>query len=310
MSGTIYGIGGANVDFSIRSFAAVQLRDSNPGESRISAGGVTRNIIENLARMGEHCQLITAFGDDLFGTYLRQECAAVGIGTDHALLCPGKATTCYAAMNDEQGDMLIGMSDMRLLRELTSAFLETKLDILRSAGAIVLDGNLPEETLAYLCSGVLDGVKLYADPVSTTYAKKFSGIVGALHCIKPNRMELSALTGMETDSDEGLERAADFVLAQGCEEVVVSLGEKGCYWADARGNRFTAAHSPVEHMANATGAGDAFLAGLIHAEALGFSARNCADMALSAGRLACISPETVSRTMSHTALMDTMEEYA
>ena len=310
MSGYICGVGGANVDFSARSFAPVILRDSNPGESRISAGGVTRNVIENLARMGETCQLITAFGDDLFGRYLQDECAKVGIGTEHSLRCPGKSTTCYVAMNDDKGDMLVGMSDMRLLHELTPAFLETKLDVMRGAMALVLDPNLPDGTLEYLCSGVLAGVKLYADPVSTTYARKLTPLLSALHCVKPNRMELAAISGMEADSEENLERAADFVLEQGCEEIAVSLGEGGCYWADRRGNRFYAAQSPVEPMANATGAGDAFLAGLIHAESLGFSARNCADMALSAGRLACMSPETVSRTMSHTALMDTMEEYS
>ena len=310
MSGTVCGVGGANVDFSIRSFGSVQLRDSNPGESRISAGGVTRNIIENLSRMGEKCELITAFGDDLFGDYLRSVCERTGIGTTHALLCPGKATTCYAAMNDERGDMLVGMSDMRLLGELTPDFLETKLDVLRSAGAVVLDGNLPEETLSYLCSGVLSGVKLYADPVSAAKARKFSGIVGALHCIKPNRLELSAIAGMATDTDAGLEAAADSLLDKGCGEVAVSLGADGCYWADQRGNRFYASQSPITQMANATGAGDAFLAGLIHAESIGFSSRNCADMALSAGRIACMSEETVSKTMSHTALMDIMEEYS
>ena len=309
MSGYICGIGGANVDLSARSFAPVILRDSNPGESRISAGGVTRNIIENLARMGEKCEMITAFGDDLFGRFLLDECAAVGIGTDYSLLCPGKSTTSYMALHDDSGDMLVGMSDMRLLQELTPAFLESRLDVMRNARALVLDPNLPEGALEYLCSGVLDGVKLYADPVSTTYARKLTPLLSAFHCVKPNRMELAAISGMETESDAGLERAADFVLEQGCQEVVVSMGEKGCYWADRRGNRFYAAQSPVEHMANATGAGDAFLSGLIHAEALGFSARNCADMALSAGRLACMSPETVSKSMSHTALMDTMEEF-
>ncbi len=310
MAGYICGIGGANVDMSARSFASVVLRDSNPGESRISAGGVTRNIIENLARMGERCEMLTAFGDDLFGRFLQEECARVGIGMEHSLLCPGKATTCYVSMNDEKGDMLVGMSDMRLLHELTPDFLSTKLELLRAARAVVLDPNLPDETLEYLCSGVLAGVRLYADPVSTTYAKKLRGVAGVFHCIKPNRLELAAIAGRETDTDAGLEAAADSLLEQGCEEVAVSLGEKGCYWADRRGNRFYACQSPVSQMANATGAGDAFLAGLIHAECIGFAPRSCADMALSAGRMACMSEDTVCQTMSHTTLMDTMEEYS
>ncbi len=310
MSGYICGIGGANVDFSLRSFAPVILRDSNPGACCISAGGVTRNILENLVLMGESCELISVFGDDLFGNYLREECAEQGIGTSHSLLCPGKSTTCYISMNDDAGDMLLGMSDMRLLSELTPERLAERLELLRGARAVVLDPNLPAGALEYLCSGVLAGVKLYADPVSTTYAKKLLSVAGVFHCIKPNRMELAAITGRETDTDAGLEAAVDILLERGCQEVAVSLGEKGCYWADRRDNRFYASQSPITHMANATGAGDAFIAGLIHGECVGLHPRLCVDMALSAGRLACLSEDTVCKTMSHTALLTTMEEYS
>lgn len=308
MSGYICGIGGANVDFSIRSFAPVILRDSNPGESKISPGGVNRNILENLARMGEECQLITVFGDDLFGTYLQKECAKQGIGTAHALLCPHMATSCYVSMNDDTGDMLVGMSDMRMLQELTPAYLARKLPILQGAKAVVIDLNLPEATLEYLCSGVLQGTPLYADPVSTGKAKKLKGKISSFHCIKPNRMELATLSEQETQTNTQLQSAAAVLLERGCKEVVVSLGAEGCYWADAKENRFFLAQPPLAKVANATGAGDAFLAGLIHGEMLGLEPVSCAKMALSAGRLACMSQYTVAENMSHKALLHTMEE--
>ena len=46
------GVGGANIDLCGRSYAPIEPRDSNPGEIEISAGGVTRNICDNLARLG------------------------------------------------------------------------------------------------------------------------------------------------------------------------------------------------------------------------------------------------------------------
>ena len=48
----IVGIGAANVDVHGRSKKAINLHDSNPGHMNTSAGGVTRNVSENFARLG------------------------------------------------------------------------------------------------------------------------------------------------------------------------------------------------------------------------------------------------------------------
>ena len=57
-------IGGANIDIHGRSTQALRSNDSNPGDVHISAGGVARNIAENLARLGADTRLISAVGDD------------------------------------------------------------------------------------------------------------------------------------------------------------------------------------------------------------------------------------------------------
>ena len=46
----IVGVGAANLDLNGASCAPIHLRDSNPGHISLSAGGVTRNVCENLAR--------------------------------------------------------------------------------------------------------------------------------------------------------------------------------------------------------------------------------------------------------------------
>ena len=49
MAGYIVGIGAANLDVHGRSINSIRLRDSNPGRLNMSAGGVTRNILENMS---------------------------------------------------------------------------------------------------------------------------------------------------------------------------------------------------------------------------------------------------------------------
>ena len=53
----IVGVGAANLDLNGASCAPIHLRDSNPGHISLSAGGVTRNVCENLARLGADVKL-------------------------------------------------------------------------------------------------------------------------------------------------------------------------------------------------------------------------------------------------------------
>ena len=82
------GIGAANMDLHGRSRAALILHDSNPGFLHTSPGGVTRNILENLSRMGERTALFSAIGNDLYGREILASGEAVGMDMSHMLRCP------------------------------------------------------------------------------------------------------------------------------------------------------------------------------------------------------------------------------
>lgn len=77
----VAGIGGANVDIHGQSLAPLIMRDSNPGRLHVSVGGVTRNILDNLTRLGEKCELVSAVGGDVYGRMLLDSCAELGVGT-------------------------------------------------------------------------------------------------------------------------------------------------------------------------------------------------------------------------------------
>jgi pseudouridine kinase len=62
--GTVVVVGGMNADVVDRSFEPLLARDSNPGRTSVSSGGVGRNIAENLVHLGVDVELITALGGD------------------------------------------------------------------------------------------------------------------------------------------------------------------------------------------------------------------------------------------------------
>ena len=65
------------------------------------------------------------------------------------------------------------------------------------------------------------------------------------------------------DTDTAVEQAARLLHAQGVQQVIVSLGERGVYWSDK-----DAGHGWQQALAaevvNVTGAGDALMAGVVH----------------------------------------------
>lgn len=304
----VAGVGAANVDVHGRSRARIVMRDSNPGHLRTSAGGVTRNVIENLARQGVATVLLTAVGDDVYGDKIRADTAAVGTDVSCLLTVPGEPSSTYIAVLDEHGDMLIGMSDMSILRYVTEAYLEEHRALLRGAAAVVCDPCLPIPIVRFLVEEAARGVPVFLDPVSTAYARAVAPLAGSLFCLKPNRMELAVLSGEETDTDEGVVRAADRLLARGTRRVAVSLGARGCYYADAEGRRIFRALRPESEMVNATGAGDAFMSGLVHGFVGGFSPEETLDYALACGIVAVRSEATISPGMSDAQVRAVLRE--
>ena len=294
----VVGVGAAHVDVHGRSRKSIIMRDSNPGYMATSVGGVTRNILENLARQGVSVALLSAVGDDLYGEKIVRDSTLAGIDMSYLMRKPGATSSSYIAILDEKGDMLLGMSDMRIIEDLPTAYLDENAGLLRDADAIVCDACLPMALLDHLVSEAAVGTPVLIDPVSTAYARQMEPIAGKFYAMKPNVMELSILSGKPTETEAQIERACEALLARGVRRIAVSRGEKGCYYADAEGTRLFRSLRPVSQMVNATGAGDAFLAGFTHALVDGLPVEQMLDYALASGITAIQSMTTINPDMS------------
>ncbi len=309
VAGYVVGIGAANMDVHGRSINSIKLRDSNPGRLNLSAGGVTRNILENLSRLGINTHLISAVGTDAFGHGIIESCKSAKIGTEHLMLLEGENSSSYIAMLDDNGDMLLGMSDMRILKRLTPEHIQNNAALIANADMVVIDGCLSDVTIEAILD-VTKNTKVAADPVSTAYAHTIARFSNRLHLIKPNLMELEVLSGMKAETDEEIKASAAKLINNGTFAVAVSLGARGCYYADAMGKSFFRSFKAVETMTNATGAGDAFMAGLISGMVRGECAERSVDHALAAGIAAITSGSTINEGMSEALLTYITENYS
>lgn len=286
-------IGGVNMDIGARSNVPLVARDSNPGMVSMSLGGVGRNIAHNLALLGADVRMLTAFGDDLYAQKIAASCGELGIDISQALQIPGGSTSTYLFVADPDGDMALAVSDMEIYEHVTPAFLQSRRPLLENAQVIVIDTNIPAESIEWLCEHIQ--VPIFADPVSTAKAVKLAPVLGKLHTLKPNRLEAELLSGIPITDDESLERAAKALLDTGLRRVFISLGGDGVYAADQTG----AVRQPCLEatMRNATGAGDAFMAALTWAYLEGTDLATTAKLAQAAAAIAIEGTETINPAM-------------
>ena len=297
-------VGGVNMDIGGRPSHKLVSADSNPGAVRMSLGGVGRNIAHNMSLLGMDVRLLTAFGDDMNAQRIAASCGELGIDVSQCLTVPGGATSTYLFITDERGDMALAVSDMEIYRHVTPAFLSSRSRLLQNAQLIVVDTNIPAESIAWLAENVR--LPIFADPVSTAKAEKLRPVLGRLHTIKPNRLEAQLLSGVTITDEKSLNAAADALLATGLRRVFISLGGDGVLAADHNGR----CHVPCcpGDMVNTTGCGDAGMAAIAWAYLEGTDLEGTARAAMAAGAIAMESAETINPAMSARLLKERMGE--
>lgn len=303
MAGRIAVVGGANMDIGGFPDAALVAGDSNPGRVRMTPGGVGRNIAENLVRMGIGVELVTALGDDANGHAILADCHAKGIGVSAVQIEQDCATSVYLFVDDAQGDMSVAVNDMAIQQRITPDRLRERLELLNAMDAVVLDANLPEESILYLSREVR--VPIFADAVSAAKVGKLKGALGQLHCLKPNRIEAELLTGMRIDGMEAAKAAAQMLLRAGLHRVVLTLGADGAVCAE--GGQCVFLPSGRVEIVNASGAGDAYTAALVWSHCRRLSLRESAVAGMAASAIAMRSISAVNPEMTEEKLLMEMQ---
>ncbi|WP_235529635.1 carbohydrate kinase family protein [Nocardioides sp. Soil774] len=249
-------VGGTNMDVVARSSAPLVPATSNPGHTRISPGGVGRNIAACLGLLGAPVRLVSAVGDDAFGAEALRVTAECGADVSAVRRVPG-ATGTYTAVLDDRGELVAAVSDMA-----TVDALELETVHLTDAALVVLDGNLaPAQAARVVAAAAASRVPLAFEPVSVAKAARLADLVHDLFLVTPNTDELAALTGRRPAAwRESVTDLHD----RGVEHVWVRHGADGS-WMCSRGAAPVHLPAVAAEVVDVTGAGDAMLAAWVAA---------------------------------------------
>ncbi|WP_249730387.1 ribokinase [Paenibacillus sp. J2TS4] len=259
-------VGSLNIDFVMNVPCLPK-----PGETLLSTkfckhpGGKGANQAVAAAKLGAEVRMIGKVGADEYGDILLESLRLAGVSTDGVAQEGVTGMACITVGENAENHIVIVPG--------ANATLD-KRDIDRISGMIqasdwiVMQLEVPLEVVGYC----LEKAAMYEKPVILNPAPALilpPAMLKHVHTLIPNETELQTLTGMPTESDEEVERAARHMQTRGVRRIVVTRGAKGAYLLNEHTQYFVSAY-PVDAV-DTTAAGDSFVAGFAVAKGRGLS---------------------------------------
>lgn len=265
--GPVLVIGGAGMDIVARLRDDLHPGSSAPAQIRTSVGGVARNVAENLARLGQQVNLISAVGRDSAGERILNQVESAGVDVSAVVCADHLPTGAYIGLINQNGELVHGVDDMRVMRALTPAYIRAQVDLFKEAAMLFVDANIPKDTLRTVFSLARRArLPICADPTAAGLAARLTRYLDRLMLITPNITE--AATYCEQSLEKILTRrqalsAAKFLVSRGVRLAVITMAERGLCYASSE----TSGYIPAirTEIVDPTGAGDALSAAIIFA---------------------------------------------
>jgi len=271
--GTVFVLGNAGTDLSL-TLTHLAL----PGETTVASNGVRApggkglNQAVVAARAGARVKFCAPVGNDAEAAFVAECLAAEPLAELRLMQRPGPTDISVVMVAGDGENSIVSLC--RCADTLSEDEAAAFADEMASADWLLLQGNLTAAATLAAMRAARGRVMLNAAPLRwpVTPMLPFCSVVVV------NMGEAEAITGL-ADPDA----AAMALRAQGCAIAVITLGAKGCVWADAEG--LGSLPAIAVHPLDTTGAGDTFCGVLVACLASGQHVGNTITAAQKAAAL-------------------------
>jgi pseudouridine kinase len=275
MSKPVICIGAAFIDELFHAKEEMLLATTNDAVVTKTAGGVSRNIAHQLALLGVPVQLISVFGNDSDGDWLKKICTDAGVKLDASITKEGLSGK-YTGILNVDGSLFSAFLTNAANHFITPHHLQKHVDLLKTASYILADANINVDTAEWLLAFSNEsGIPFILEPVSVPPARKFKEVnLSGLHLITPNEDELPVLC---SDKAFFTQQQVDELLQRGVQQIWLHNGKHGS--ALYSPGKSVSLHAPDIEVVDCTGAGDGSLSGFILGKHLRKSDMECMKLA-------------------------------
>jgi pseudouridine kinase len=270
-------IGAALVDELFHARDTILNATTNDALVTKTAGGVARNIAHQLGLLGVPVQLISVFGNDSDGNWLKQICTNAGVQLDGSLTT-GVLSGKYTGILDRDGSLYTAFLTNAAIYLITPQHLETQRALLQTASHILADANVSVESMEWLLAFSKEtGIPFIIEPVSVPPASKLAAMqLDGLYLVTPNEDELPVMCGEEA---HGTRKQVDELLERGVQHIWLHNGIHGSSIVSK--DKTVSLHASLVEVVDCTGAGDGSLSGFLLGKHLGKEDIECLKIAHS-----------------------------
>ena len=193
-------------------------------------------------------------GDDLFGKQAVEGFRKDGINTDYVFVDPDTPSGVAQIVVDRKGENSIVVASGANMK-LMPADIDSCWHVFEAADVVLMQLETPVSTIEHIVRKLKNtGTKVILNPAPA--APLSDDCLDGLFLITPNETETALLTGLPTESSDDLLAAGKALLAKGIQNVIITLGSKGCLWIKPDSHHLFESHKVT--AIDTTAAGDVF----------------------------------------------------
>ncbi|MBI5858314.1 MAG: hypothetical protein HZB42_11790 [Sphingobacteriales bacterium] len=275
MSNPVICIGAAFVDELFHAKEEMLLATTNDAIVTKTAGGVSRNIAHQLALLGVPVQLISVFGNDSDGDWLKKVCSNAGVKLDASITKEGLSGK-YTGILNVDGSLFSAFLTNAANYLITPDHLSKHKELLKTASYLLADANINVDTAEWLLAFSNEtGIPFILEPVSVPPARKYKDVtLNGLYLVTPNEDELPVLCSEQASMTQ---MQIQELLGKGVQNIWLHNGQMGS--ALYNKEKAITLHAPSIDVVDCTGAGDGSLSGYLLAKHLGKEDMDCLKLA-------------------------------
>ena len=235
--------------------------ERNVGDVQVTAGGVCRNVAQNLCLLGCEARFVSMVDDDAFGVQVRGDLEAMGVNVEHVLSVPG-GMGMWLAILDEKGDLAGSISRQPELGALEDYLRRRGDEIMAQADGVALDFDMSAEiTARVMALAQRHGKPVFSIVGNMGVILQHPEYLHDVACFICNDKEAGRLFREDLEqltAEETLEVLRRGSAVAGIGAMVITMGPRGAVYADNRTGEFGYCPPMEVEVLDSTGAGDAF----------------------------------------------------
>ena len=222
----------------------------------VGPGGKGSNQVIAAARLNGEVNFITKVGKDSHADMAFSLYKEAGVNVDCIIQDPNLSTGVAGIMIDEKGNNAINVF-AGAAAHLQNEDIDKNIEVMKKSKIFLTQMETPDLTTVYALKKAKDNDCLTI--LNPAPARKINeNDFQLLDFFTPNETEAEFYLNKKIETNEDIKNSAKEFLNRGVKNIIITLGEKGIFFANKDEKYFVDALKLKDEVVDTTGAGDAF----------------------------------------------------